>query len=188
MLLLIGVVVRILVGALLVLAGAGKLRTVAAERERWLRAYGILPSSIVPAAAVAVPSAELLAGGAPIPGLGGGLPTGVPVSGPGGGTRRARLAAARGPRPPWCWLRGGARGDRPFGSWRGGSRADQAGRQAPRFGGPQMSPRGPGAPLRARSRCRGRIATQPWHWSASADRRTQPPRPRASSSRGPMWE
>ncbi len=99
MLLLIGVVVRILVGALLVLAGAGKLRTVAAERERWLRAYGILPSSIVPAAAVAVPSAELLAGAALILGLGGQLSIGLGVAVLVLVTSGAALALARGRRP-----------------------------------------------------------------------------------------
>jgi uncharacterized membrane protein YphA (DoxX/SURF4 family) len=99
MLFLIGVVGRILIGALLVLAGAGKLHTVAAEREKWLRAYDILPSSIVPAAAVAVPSAELLAGVALILGLGGELSIGLGVAVLVLVTSGAALALARGRRP-----------------------------------------------------------------------------------------
>lgn len=99
MLLLIGVVVRILIGALLVLAGASKLQTVPSEREKWLRAYDILPSSTVPAAAVAVPSAELLAGVALILGLGGELSIGLGVAVLLLVTGGAALALARGRHP-----------------------------------------------------------------------------------------
>lgn len=99
MLLLIGLVVRLLIGALLVLAGAGKLLTAAGEREKWLRAYGILPGSIVPAAAVAVPSAELLAGAALILGLGGELSIGLGVGVLVLVTSGAALALAQGRRP-----------------------------------------------------------------------------------------
>jgi Methylamine utilisation protein MauE len=99
MLLLIGVVVRLLIGGLLVVAGAGKLMTGAAERERWLRAYGILPSSIVPPAAVAVSAAELLAGTALILGLGGQLSIGLGAAALVLVTGGATLALARGRRP-----------------------------------------------------------------------------------------
>jgi uncharacterized membrane protein YphA (DoxX/SURF4 family) len=99
MLLLIGFVFRILIGALLVLAGAGKLQMVTTEREKWLRAYDILPSSIVPVAAVAIPSAELLAGVALILGLGGELSIGLGAAVLVLVTSGAALALARGRRP-----------------------------------------------------------------------------------------
>jgi hypothetical protein len=75
------------------------LQTVTSEREKWLGAYGILPSSIVPAAAVAVPSAELLAGVALILGLGGELSIGLGVAVLLLVTGGAALALARGRRP-----------------------------------------------------------------------------------------
>lgn len=99
MLLLIGVLVRVLIGSLLALAGAAKLVAGASERERWLRAYGLLPNSLVPTAAVAVPVAELIAGAALIVGLGGLLSIGVGAAVLVLVTGAAALALARGRRP-----------------------------------------------------------------------------------------
>ena len=99
MLLLIALVLRILIGALLVVAGAGKLQTSPSEREKWLRAYDILPSSVVPAAAIVVPSAELLAGVALILGLGGELSIALGIAVLIVVTSGAALALARGRHP-----------------------------------------------------------------------------------------
>ncbi len=99
MLLLIASVLRILIGALLVVAGAGKLRTSPSEREKWLKAYDIVPSSVVPAIAVAVPSAELLAGVALILGLGGELSIALGIAVLVVVTSGAVLALARGRHP-----------------------------------------------------------------------------------------
>lgn len=107
MLLLISAI-QLLIGGLLLLAGSGKLLSSAAERERWLRAYGLLPASVVPGAAVAIPSAELLAGATLVIGLGGQAGIGLGVGVLAVVTTAAAVALALGRRPecgcfgPWA--------------------------------------------------------------------------------------
>lgn len=107
MLLLISAI-QVLIGGLLILAGSGKLLSSAAERQRWLRAYGLLPPSLVPGAAVAIPLAELLAGATLVLGLGGQFGIGLGVGVLAVVTTAAAVTLALGRRPecgcfgPWA--------------------------------------------------------------------------------------
>jgi uncharacterized membrane protein YphA (DoxX/SURF4 family) len=72
-----GLTVRLLVGAVLTLAGAGKLLGESGARTKWLQAYGLIPTPLVPAIAVGLASLELLAGAALVLGFGGRLSVAV---------------------------------------------------------------------------------------------------------------
>jgi hypothetical protein len=71
-----GLMVRLLVGGVLTLAGAGKLLGDTGARTKWLQAYGLIPTSLVPAVALGLASLELLAGAALLLGFGGRLSVG----------------------------------------------------------------------------------------------------------------
>jgi uncharacterized membrane protein YphA (DoxX/SURF4 family) len=68
-----GLIVRLLVGGVLTLAGAGKLLGDTGVRTKWLQAYGLIPTPLVPTVAVGLASLELLAGAALLLGFGGRL-------------------------------------------------------------------------------------------------------------------
>ena len=68
-----GLTVRLLVGGVLTLAGGGKLLGDTGARTKWLQAYGLVPTPLVPAFASGLASLELLAGTALLLGFGGRL-------------------------------------------------------------------------------------------------------------------
>jgi len=68
-----GLTVRLLVGGVLTLAGVGKLLGDTGARTKWLQAYGLVPTALVPAFAFGLASLELLAGAALLLGFGGRL-------------------------------------------------------------------------------------------------------------------
>jgi hypothetical protein len=57
-----GLLVRLTVGGLLILAGGIKLSDSQAQRRKWLQAYELLPERMVPSMAVGIPVAELTVG------------------------------------------------------------------------------------------------------------------------------
>ena len=107
--------VRVAVGSLLILAGSLKLSTGTSPRHRWLEAYDLLPTKLLPAAGVAIPIAELIGGVSLFLGAFGGLGAFTAAAVLGVVTAAAASALLRGKRPP-CGCLG--RMSRELLSWR----------------------------------------------------------------------